>query len=58
MNQVTLDDISLQAISLDNLPRLKELRDLHFASRPEICVELPRLMTQYMKTMSTTAGLN
>lgn len=51
MNRVTLEDLSLRDISLDDLPRLKELRDLHFASRPEICVELPRLMTQYMKTM-------
>ena len=51
MNKVTLDDLSLRDISLDNLPRLKELRDQHFASRPEICIELPRLMTQYMKNM-------
>ena len=45
------DDISLQSISLDSLPRLQGLRELHFASRPEICIELPRLMTRYMKTM-------
>ena len=51
MSKVTLDDLSLHGISLDNLPRLKELRDLHFASHSEICVELPRLMTRYMKTM-------
>lgn len=51
MTRVTLDDTSLRDISLDNLERLKELRDLHFASRPEICVELPRLMTRYMKTI-------
>jgi len=51
MSKVTLDDLSLSGISLDNLPRLKELRDMQFASRPEICAELPRLMTRYMKTM-------
>lgn len=51
MARVTLDDTSLRDISLDNLERLRELRDLHFASRPEICVELPRLMTRYMKTV-------
>jgi hypothetical protein len=51
MPRVTLDDLSLRGISLDNLERLKELWDLHFASRPEICIELPWLMTQYMKTM-------
>jgi len=51
MSQVTLDDLSLRDISLGELPRLTELRDLHFAGHPEICVELPRLMTRYMKTM-------
>jgi formate C-acetyltransferase len=51
MSKVTLDDLSLADISLDNLQRLKELRDLHFSGHPEICVELPRLMTGYMKTM-------
>ena len=51
MSKVTLDDLSLRDISLDSLPRLKELRAPHFPSHPEICVELPRLMTQYMKTM-------
>lgn len=50
MTKVTLDDLSLRNVSPDSLPRLKELRDLHFASRPEICVELPRLVTRYMKT--------
>ena len=50
MPRVTLKDTSLRDISLDNLERLKELRDRHFASRPEICVELPRLMMEYMKT--------
>ena len=51
MSKVTIDDLSLRDISLDKLPRLKELRTLHFAGHPEICVELPRLMTKYMKTM-------
>ena len=46
---VTLDDLSLREITLDTLPRLKRLRELHFHTRPEICIELPRLMTYYMK---------
>jgi len=51
MSKVTLDDLSLADILLDNLQRLKGLRDLHFAGHPEICVELPRLMTRYLKTI-------
>ena len=51
MSKVTLNDLSLRDISLDSLTRVKELRNLHFADRPKICVELPRLMTRYMKTM-------
>ena len=51
MNKVTLADLSLQDVSLEKLPRLKELRERHFALRPQICVELPRLMTRYMKNM-------
>ena len=51
MNNVQLEDLSLRDISLDTLPRLKELRERQFASRPEICIELPRLMTHYRKNL-------
>ena len=48
---VTIQDLSLREITpdLDSLPRLEMLRKLHFDTKPEICVELPRLMTQYLK---------
>lgn len=46
---VTIDDISLKDVTLDSLPRLKKLRDIHFSTRPEVCVELPYLMTKYMR---------
>ncbi|MBT9138504.1 MAG: Choline trimethylamine-lyase [Syntrophomonadaceae bacterium] len=46
---VTISDLSLREITMESLPRLKKLRDLHFESKPEICLELPRLMTYYMK---------
>jgi len=49
MATVTINDLSLREITLESLPRLKKLRDLHFESNPEICLELPRLMTYYMK---------
>ena len=51
MSKVTLGDLSLRDVSLDKLPRLKELREQHFASHPEICIELPKLMTLYRKTL-------
>jgi len=46
---VTIKDLSLKEITLESLPRLRRLRELHFNTRPEICLELPRLMTYYMK---------
>ena len=48
-NSITIQDLSLQEITLERLPRLKKLRDLHFDTKPEICLELPRLMTYYMR---------
>lgn len=45
-------DLRLSEIVRDDLrdfPRLRKLRDLHFATRPAICLELPRLVTRYMK---------
>ena len=48
---VTINDLSLKEITLDSLPRLKCLRELHFNTKPEICLELPRLMTHYMKCL-------
>jgi len=35
---VTISDLSLREITLDSLPRLKRLRELHFNTRPEICL--------------------
>lgn len=52
---LTIDDLSLKDVTLDGLPRLKRLRDLHFATRPEICVELPRNITRYMKHLDNPA---
>jgi formate C-acetyltransferase len=49
MNKVTFGDISLKDITLESLPRLERLRNVHFNTRPEVCVELASLMTKYMK---------
>jgi len=51
MNKITLADLSLKDITLDSLPRLKRLRESHFNTQSEVCVELPLLMTEYMKKM-------
>lgn len=48
---VTLPDIKLKDVDLDNFPRLKELRRLSFARKPEICIERARLITQYLRYM-------
>ena len=53
---VTISDLTLMEITLDNLPRLKKLRDIHFRTKPEICLELPRLMTCYMKNLDPPAS--
>ena len=49
MATVTIGDLSLKQFTLENLPRLKRLRALHFETKPQICIELPGLMTDYMK---------
>lgn len=49
MDKVTFDDVRLRHITLESLPRLKRLRDVHFNTRPEVCAELASVMTQYMK---------
>ncbi len=49
MANVTISDLSLKEFTLDKLPRLKKLRELHFETEPQICIELPGLLTDYMK---------
>jgi len=51
MTQVALDDLGLKEYTLDDFDRLKRLREIHFQIIPEICVERPRLVTQYLKEM-------
>jgi pyruvate formate-lyase/glycerol dehydratase family glycyl radical enzyme len=47
---VTLTDLSLRDIHLrETLPRLWRIRDRHFRLKPEICLELPRNITQFMR---------
>lgn len=58
MEKVTLEDVSLRDITLEQLPRLKQLRERHFFdSRPEICTELPRNITHYLQKRDQKADL-
>jgi formate C-acetyltransferase len=45
----TIHDLLHEIRDLDSLPRIKKLRQLHFDTRPAVCLELPRLMTRYLK---------
>ncbi len=49
MNKVTIDDISLRDYHLGNLDLLRDLRDLHFASKSEICIERAKYITVYLR---------
>ncbi|MGC2433508.1 MAG: pyruvate formate lyase family protein, partial [Desulfobaccales bacterium] len=48
-DRVTLKDLSLKDITLETLPRLDKMRKRHFASQPEICTELPKHITEYLR---------
>ncbi len=55
----TLDDLALSDIRLDGFPVVKSWREKLFSPEglPEICDELPRLLTEYMRS-SEKAGLS
>ncbi|MEA3546694.1 MAG: pyruvate formate lyase family protein, partial [Thermodesulfobacteriota bacterium] len=48
MTNITLGDITLKDYTLENLPRLKELRSLSFSRETEICIERARFVTRYL----------
>ncbi len=52
MARVTFEDVSLSDLNLEQLPRLERLRKRHFASRPEICTELPLNITKYLRDLN------
>jgi len=55
MPTITLPDISLKDHTLESLPRLKELRSLSFARKPEICIERARYITRYLRYLDDSA---
>ena len=44
-----LEDPYLPEFGLDDFPRLKKFLDIHFTVKPEVCPELPRLVTEWHK---------
>ena len=40
-----LEDPYLSGFSIDDFPRLKKFLDIHFTVKPEVCPELPSLVT-------------
>ncbi len=42
-------DPYLSEYGLDDFPRLKKFLDIHFTVKPEVCPELPRLVTEWHK---------
>ncbi len=49
----TLKDLSMSALQLDDFPVVKAWRERLFSQLPEICDELPRLLTEYFRTHET-----
>lgn len=47
MTKVTLDDVSLKRIKLEQYGDLENLRKAYFDAVPEVCVERPRLITDF-----------
>ncbi len=44
-----LDDPFLSEYGLDDFPRVKDFLDIHFEVKPEVCPELPKLVTDWHK---------
>ncbi len=44
-----LVDPYLPEFGLDDFPRLKKFLDIHFTVKPEVCPEMPRLLTEWHK---------
>ncbi|MEI7661430.1 MAG: pyruvate formate lyase family protein [Bacteroidota bacterium] len=46
---ITLPDISLKEFQLDNLPLIKRLREEHFRTMTEVCIERAALVTDFLR---------
>lgn len=53
METITLKDTGLKEITLDDMPRLKRLRDASVMAKAEVCIERARYVTRYLRDMSS-----
>lgn len=51
-----LDDPYLPEYSLENFPRLAEFLDIHFNVTPEVCIERPKLFTEWFRRNGFETG--
>ena len=51
-----LDDPYLPDYSIDNFPRLKKFLDIHLTVKPEVCPEIPRLLTEWHRKNGFETG--
>lgn len=52
----TLSDLAMTELTLDDFPRVSAWRQKLFTEIPEICDELPRLLTEYFRTHAAEPG--
>ncbi len=51
MSELTLSDPRVSHVLLENLPRIHSLREAHFDTDSEVCIERARWITDYMKNL-------
>jgi len=52
MNSITLDDISLKDYTFESIPLLGQLKEEHFKTKSEVCIERARYVTRYLRDNS------
>jgi formate C-acetyltransferase len=53
MSTITLEDIRLEAYTLDDLPLLEQLRADLLQTKPAVCIERARHVTRYLRDISS-----
>jgi formate C-acetyltransferase len=53
MSSITMESMQLKEYTLETLPLLKKLRDEHFHTKCEVCIERAKYITRYLRDMSS-----